>query len=568
MDLGDWGNESGFAPFDSASENPSFGVNQPVKNPKSKKAKKAKSGKGGKGIIAVVAVVLVAVVALGVIFWGNISRFFQRNFGDPTAYLQDVEKDNVAAAADDFAAAYDQMMTGYAVQNPSANYTLTLEVSDTMISLLETSLASEGMNVDLSWVENITLSPRVEMYENTLRYDIGVGLNSTTLATVSMIWDVESGMIYVGIPELHDTYIAIDTYEMFGYGANDVAEAMAMSQALTQTFVEALPESEDMKELIVKYMGIVIDSFSDAEKEKRSVEVDGLEQDLMVVSVDLSQKDILKLVIDILEEAKDDKLVEDILNDFEDAMVSLYGYELGLYESFSYGVEGALEDLEYGLDEVGTTTFLTIDTYIDSKDIVVGRTITVKEGREKISFYYITITEGDEWAFEAEAGELFISGSGTVNGDARSGSYTVSVSGTDYVTVKLDNCVTSGSAFTGTIRIIPESVVYDMAGLSGPYSSILNQAALALSFTNNSVTVGIETAGTTFVAFTLSGEVSEAKPIALPASFDVNDDSAGMKWVSELDLEAVLANLNKAGVPSAYLDAAEQLVDMFYDEFT
>lgn len=553
-----------FGDFGQTSEESSFQVNSPVKAPKVKKEKKAK---GGKGIIAVVAVALVAVVALGVIFWGNISRFFQRNFGDPATYLQDVEKDNIAAAAEDIANVYDQALASSTIENPAASYTVSLEFSDTLTSLVQTVLANEGMDLELNWLDNVVLTPYVEMYDNVMRYDIGVGLNNTTLATVSMIFDLDTYMIYIGIPELHSTYIAIDAYDFLGSEVYTMEEAFAMSQELSKAMLEVMPDSKDVQELIVKYSGIIIDSLSEAEKEKRTVEVGGLEQDLLVVSVDLSQKDILKIVNNVLKEAKKDKIIKNFLNDLDAFLEENYGYSAYLYDSFSEGVEYALENIEDGMEEVGTKAFLTIDTYLDSKDNVAGHTFTVKDGGEKISFNYITVTEGDEWAFEAEAAEVYISGSGTKNGDATNGSYTFSIAGTDYITLELEDFVTTATAFTGTIRLIPESVVYDMMDLPAAFTSLLNQAALALTATDNSVTLAIETGGSNFLALAVSGEVSEANPISLPSSFDVNDNDAGMQWVSELDLDALVSNLRKTGIPSAYMDAVEQLVDMIRSEF-
>lgn len=545
-----------------------FEVNTPVKannaKPgKEKKAKQAKSGKGGKkGILAIVAVALVAVVALTVIFWGNISRFFQRNFGDPSDYLQDVQGENVVAVADNVVSAYDKALAVCSMENPAADYTLTLEMNDTLTSLLETLLANEGIQIDLSWVKNIVLSPHVEMYDSTIRYDIGVGLNDVNVATVSAIWEVSENMIYIGIPELHKTYLELDLSDVMGSEVQELEEMLFMTRDLTQTFAEALPEGKDLKELIVKYSGIVIEALTDAEKENRTMEIDGVEQDLLVVTADLSQKDILQLVIDVLEEAQKDDLIEEILNNLDGAVADFYGSELGLYDVFSERVEFALENIEEGLDQVESGTFLTVDTYMDKKDKVVGRTITVEIDGDEESISYLTVTEDDEWAFEAEMDYIYISGSGTKSGDATSGSYTLSMYDEDYLTLELDDFIFTGGTLRGTLRLIPEEFE-----AYGPYAGMLDGLALALTFGDKSVTVGVETNGSTLLAFTLSGEISEAGPISVPNSIDINDDDAGMKWVSELDLDAILTTLNRVGLPSEYMDAAEQLVDMFHDQF-
>ena len=53
----------------------------------------------------------------------------------------------------------------------------------------------------------------------------------------------------------------------------------------------------------------------------------------------------------------------------------------------------------------------------------------------------------------------------------------------------------------------------------------------------------------------------------IPESVSAEDDEAGAEWLSALDFEAILNNLEKAGVPSEYVDMAEQAVESFREEF-
>lgn len=560
-----WGENSGSAAYNQApaqpkpNAQPAFELNAPVKGGAAK-PRKAKSGK--KGVLAIISLVLVACIALTIVFWSNITTFFQRIF-NPTEYQQTVLDKNVVAVADDVVAAYDKALAAYAMENPSADYTITLEMDDSLLSLIETLLASQGMQVDLSWVKNVILAPHMEMYEGTIRYDIGVGLNDVNVATVSAVWDTAENKIYVGVPELHKTYLELDLSDhLRSSEIAEMQEAFVMARESTKIIAEALPEGKELKELIVKYSGIVIDALTDAEKENRTVKVGGLKQDLLVVSNDLSQKDILQAVCDVLEEAKDDARIEEILTDLDGAMSQIMGQELGLYEEFSDRVDFALESFDEGIEEVGTDTYLTVDTYMDKKNDLVGMTFSVDYDGYEESISFITVTEGDKWAFEAELGDVYISGSGTKNGDATSGSYTFNMEGDDYFTLELEDFTFTGGTASGTLRLIPlELEAY------GPYASMLDGMAVAVTFNKKSVTLGIETDGTTLIALTVSGDISEAKPIAIPSSISIEDEAAGMEWAAQLDLDAIVASLRKAGVPDEYMDMAESLVDMFQDQF-
>lgn len=545
---------------------PAFVLNTPAESSKPKR-RNGKGGKGGKIALAIAALLLVVGVVLTVIFWGSISRFFTRTFGDPAEYLQDVEKENVAAVAGDVAVAYDEALGVLSSNGTSVDTTVTLEVSDTLRSLLGSMLTQNDIDMDLSWVKSIVLAPQIDVYEDTLRMDVGVGVNGVNIATVSAIWDTTSQSIYIGVPELNATYIQIDATELLGAEVDSVAEAMAMSRVIMGAFVEAMPESDQVEELINRYAGIIIEGISEAEKETKTVKVGSLKQDLLVVTAELSQKDILKIAAEVLETAQDDELVEEIIVNFEDSIADISGQPIALYDVFAESADMALDELDYMIDDAETSTFLTIDTYFDSKDEIVGRTFTVEYEDEEVSAHYITVTEGGKWAFEAEMDTLTVSGKGTIKNDTRNGSYTLSVDGVDLFTLEVEDCVCTEEQFTGTFRLIPESAVYEMMDVDSSVSGVLNQAALKLVVAEDSVSVGIEAAGTQFVAIVLSGEIAEASQITLPAGVSTDDDAAGMKWITELNFDAVLSNMEKAGVPSQYMDMAKQLVEAFRSEF-
>ena len=98
-------------------------------------------------------------------------------------------------------------------------------------------------------------------------------------------------------------------------------------------------------------------------------------------------------------------------------------------------------------------------------------------------------------------------------------------------------------------------------------AAILGQAAFELTINSDTVILGIETAGSKLISFEVSGQSTKPSPIALPESIGADNEAAAMKWVSELDLEALVSKLEKAGVPSQYMSMIQQLVTSFRNEF-
>lgn len=542
--------------YEPPAEEPDFVLSTPA-TPK-------KKGKG-KLVLGIIAAVLAVAVALAAFNWGSVSRFFIRSFGTPEAYMADVEKDNVAKTAENLATRYDEALASYSPKGSSVDATVSVEVGDALISLLSTTMKQNGADVDLGWVENIVLEPKFNVYEQTLQMDVGVGLNNTKVATISMVWDMETQTMWVGIPELHSTFVEMDATEVVGYEAEDAAEAFVMSQQMTALMMDAMPSGDQLEELINKYFGIVVDGIEDVEKSTETMEIDGLEQKLTLLTATVSQKEAVKIAMNVLEEAKDDKAIEDIMNNLSDAMDEMNGTSgTDLYEDFSDTIDYLLEDMDEVLDEASNSKMLTIETYLDSKDDIVGRTFTVHMDGEKVEASYLTVTEGKEFAFEAEVDSLTVTGEGTIEGEKRTGSYTFTVEGIDYLVLEIEDLLIADDfTVTGTIRLIPTATTFAMMDLPAATSAILGQAALALTMGDDSLTLGIETGGEALLSVTLSGETAAPSQITIPDGVSTDDNAGGEKWLSELSFDKVLANLEKAGVPDSYMTAIEQLASLY-----
>jgi len=53
------------------------------------------------------------------------------------------------------------------------------------------------------------------------------------------------------------------------------------------------------------------------------------------------------------------------------------------------------------IDEAENGTFLTIETFLDNQDTIVGRAFTVEMEGEELEAHYITVTEDGKFAFDA-----------------------------------------------------------------------------------------------------------------------------------------------------------------------
>lgn len=539
-----------------AAEAPEFTLSSPVE---SEEKPKKKAGKLG---LIIGAAALVLAVLLAALNWKPISRFFIRTFSAPEAYLAVVEKDAAADVAEDIATAYDEYLASYDSKGGTANIAVGVEVGDMLMTTLQTALNQSGVNMDIAWLESVSLQPVCQVYENTMKLDLLIGINDKPIITITGIWDLDSQQIYIGAPGLHDTFIQMDAVDLFGSDAYDIADTMIQSREMSEQLMEIMPTGEQLKTLITTYWGLIFESIEEGEKETQKVSCGGLEQNMTVITVELSQKDVLKIAENVLKHAKKDKTIGDILDDVGDYMTDLYGYEMDMEELFEEAVEEALDSIDEAKEYVERGDFITLETFIDGKNEIVGRTITVEVDGEEVELYYITVTEGKEFAFQAEIADMaVIEGEGTLSGDKRTGSYTLSVDGTEYVTLELEDFSCTDGKPSGTLRIVPCSDLYSSAGAAASAVSILSTATVELTFDESTVRLAVEISGAEMLALTFSADYGKAQPIDIPDSIDANDDNAAMEWVSELDLSTLISNLKEAGVPNDYVKLLEDVAD-------
>ncbi len=525
-----------------------------------------KKGKGKAVVLSIVAVVLVAAIVLAIFNWAGIVRFFKRIFTDPTEYLIEVEKTNASEAAGQLVQGYDEALANMQVTDTAGKTAVTLEMGETTRALLGTLLANEGMEVDLSWVESVSLSVDYNIKDNLAAMDIGVSLNGTYLVTVQVVMDMDALKMYLAIPELNKSFLLLDMEEMLGEDAQAFREAMAESQEMSAQLAAVLPTGEQVEDLINRYLGILFDSLEDVEKETKTVEVGEVSQSLLVMTAEFSEKDLLKVFIDIIEEAIGDKVLKELVDNL--------GQTVGesLYEEFQAALQEAKQELEMGLDEVSSKTLLTVDTYLDGEDNIAGRTFTVEVDGEKVTLSYLTVRKGDAFATEAkmtvEGVSIKIEGEGTVKDGKTTGTYTLRLPGYGTVaTLEVENFSYTAEAATGTLRLTPEDSFYEMLDLDTTVLSMLGgnlsfEISMDSTAEEGSVSFAILAGKLDLLRLTMDASVKTPATVTVPEDAkNASNPRQLTQWTNGLTADAFLENLEKAGIPADFL---ESLVDALF----
>lgn len=541
---------------------PGFEVSPPTK--------KSPKLSGGKIALIAVAAVLVVAVLLAAFNWEGIARAYNRSFAEPAEYLADVEVQNVEKAAKSIADHYALVMdSAETVPVAGTNRTkLTLKVNDSILTMLENVMAEEAGAVDLSWLKQIDLTfLNNNQGEELYSCDIGVGVNGVELVTLRMIMDMETMKLYIAIPELNEQYLMLDMARLSEVSVTDFRAAFTQSSQLTAEMVELMPEPEQVEELIVTYGKLLVGSFTDVEKADETVEVDGVEQKLLKMTVTLTEREIYDLAVAVLEQAKDDETIKDLvaaMQDYVDQIPDMEGYHdlAALYEA---SVDELLTQLEEAESEVTEDTALEMDTYLDGEDNIVGRTLRMEMDGEMAEMYYILVKDGDEFAFKAEASAALLTGSGTVDDDVCDGEFLLNVFGNDFLTLEVKELqLADDGTSSGSLVLIPESALLAEMGLDSSLTALAGgNLALELKLAGDeNMEIGILAGGETMLSLAMALEEVRASAVTVPEdAINFTGENDLLLWMMGIKVDQLVAGLEQADVPEEWVDMVRQLGD-------
>lgn len=594
------------APVVETAEQPeTFQLNNPAAQP----VKKA--GKRFPVAAVIAAVAVVAIVLTAVLCWGSIESFFIRTFASPEDYLQHVTEKQMEANISAFSGAYGQMlanMSGNKELSTAAKMEMHLLLGDELMSMLETGMESSGVDMDLSWLSDIMISMDTNMQGDMTQMDMGVGMNNTTLLTLSMIMDMAGMNMYMGVPELSDQYLSADLSELGGEAMVPTGSMTVVQDSLDE-IKELLPSEEYVNTLLNRYLQIILENVKEVEKDTDKVSVSGVEQKFNVLTATIYEEDLLNIAIAVLEDAKEDEeLLNLIVGICEKVGTGEYDYvwndELGDYEMVPVdvdfeamvedGIDEALDSLDELLDDCDDDNYITLTMYVDNSDAICGMTVEISgaEMDMEYEFYYITVWERNNYAFEAELGPVSIEGEGNRKKNLINAQYEISAMGLDVMTIEVidyDEKQAEDGNLVATYRLTPADDVIEMimgGGMATPMpevsgapvppesssvlGNLIGNADLSLQLECNCVgdtaafTFSILTDDSTLIGFSISATTDEAGKIEIPdKTVDVTDQTAMQYWILGLDFDKLGDNLEKADLPDEVMTAFEAFVQEF-----
>lgn len=450
---------------------------------------------------------------------------------------------------------------------------LTVEFGQKVLSALEDSMKDAEMDTDLSWFKSVGMDMEYLYADEMMSMNAGVNLNGKSIVTAEVIANITGNMVYFCLPELNDQYVGgeVDFSEMVGgYEA-----AMGQAQQYTQN-LNSLPTDKELNALISRYVNLMLDTLTDPTTEAQTLTVGGITKEATATVYVIRRSDVLNIAEAVLNTAKTDKELEKAMD-----AISTYVNETGraqaqeggdtwedvdLHDQLIQSIDPALQNIAGTREDLEDAEMLQFAVY-NAGDEQLGFRLSVNDGYDTMEMHLYNLVDGKNTAFELDVmGQMKFTGTGTINGSKRSGTYTLNISGQDMLFIELqdfDTAALNKGELKGTVRLkLGQALIDNMGNNQLITTDIVIE--LNLDVTGKKSTIGLKLYEGNDLVFglTISTKTTSGGSVKVPSKFlDATSNEAAQEYLSGMRFDKVLSNLRSAGVPSDMVDMLENTLE-------
>lgn len=218
--------------------------------------------------------------------------------------------------------------------------------------------------------DEYALASDVSFKKGVVNSNFGLDLSGDRFLSFESAFDMNDIDVFFRVPELKKQWIGLNV------DVEEAASEIGMG-SLMDTYKDIVKDPasylspEDLETEVNRYVN-VWGSFADSVRveKKEKVEICDIEVDYTVATIEMTEKDVAQLGLDMLKELRDDKYVKNLVTDKLDVVE-----EDEYKETIDSLIDRAKSSIEDGdLDD--EETFFTVDTYIDFTGTVRGLKFT------------------------------------------------------------------------------------------------------------------------------------------------------------------------------------------------
>lgn len=472
--------------------------------------------------------------------------------------------------------------------NSGVTAELDLTLGDKVIDLIEQYLFNTtDSGMDLSFLSNINLDMEIDTTDDLAQLQLTLGLSDTEIIALCALLSQDS--VWIGAPELNDAYLEIN------------AETLGLPADPQPAWMEKFPEigvsEAKLDEILTRYLTMAVKEIDTVERTNETLELDGLKQDCAKLTIKIYEQDALDAAKAVLTAVKDDQDIKKICDDYTtvyNEMLKEYGdmmdgaTEIDAYAEFIAGVEDALEELP---EKAETESYIALTLYVDGKHNIIGSSLDIPALYEEkneaamasagttvtpsqsatvassLMYTQYTVTEGNNFKslFEIESIGLKITGSGTTDDGAITGTYAIIIDGLTFGNVELKDFDAADDTVSGTIILKPAKEITELIFKGSiPFLDVTDVALeIKLDVSKNKEDIDIKLIGDDALIVGLALKSATKAPAAIEKptnTVPATGMEPVMNWISEIDFDTVINKLTDAGVPGILVGALQSLI--------
>lgn len=531
-----------------------------------------------KRIPRVIAVILAAAAVLLIADSAKLINSYHRNFSTPEEYYRWVERRAIHTNAKTFAGYYANYIMGYLRGYDSrTSGEIRLELGNAGRELLE----SAGLE---PWFEEGALTYETTCRDGVEQSILGLEIEGEKLFGLDAVMDLRDEAVYLGLPELTEKYLALDTEgkdfirefeNVFGVEPEEYLKELELLEA----FYEECPDKQQMEALADRYLERLLDSIDDVKmRTGKTARVGGVTQTCTTLEIYLDKDDIRNMLSGFLRELREDSEIEALLYQAYELMEeldpeeSLYSDADDFYEAYQDRIDEILDNMDYYITYHNE---LDMTVYVDDKGRIIGRTMEFPNSWDEITVSYLFPRRGSRFGYKAsfvsDGEEMSVTGSGRELWKKIDGRFTVKYDGIGILDVDVEDFDLKSlqkGFLNGCFTVSAASGIRRMGDM-GMARSFLPELQLILdvSMDHSSRKLGIELreGRDLWGILTMTARSGDGKKIAVPSTkraIFVEDERDLAEWWDTIEWEKLIRDMDKAGVPSDTIERVEKFSGM------
>ncbi len=478
-------------------------------------------------ILIGVGALVVALAVLVVLNFSTILSWFSKK-ETPREKLNESLKENINTTVD----AVDdklQQLGGIFSKPKTIEGEVQLDVNNSMISMVAGSMEFDQSIIEM--LDNLSADYTLAVNENRLMATAVCKVANDERMTVSYIYDAATGERWFSIPEMNEKAVYITGSD--GLGSSVYAPA---------DFALQLLQSDKLKPIAVKFLNTVIDSLASVEKEKKTVTVGEVSQDLECFECTDTEENMLKALVKALEQMKTDKDIGNLLLDLENQGVK-FSEKQDLQSAFAEGLDGWIEELNRAVENANDEEQAVLDLFVEN-DKISGFRLVTSEPEHNVAL--LSVQKDGKFAREFSCSKMTVLYTGENDKDGViSGKITARKNEEEILAVVIEDYIVKEDTASGTVKIqlgkrlleaITESFLENMGMDSSTLAGFKPTLKIEFDTTKESAKFSAALLISGFEICSISSESKETEPmtITVPEDYiDVADTEAVEQWLQD-----------------------------------